>query len=133
MKALFLGHGRSCSTARSCAWPTSVMPDGAVSWHRRHCTSVALAPCPKGAAIAERSEIDERDLARLAASPLTLRMMIDIAASDEGALPGTRAELFDRALLRLADERDAGRRRELASQALHVGRPCALPKRRGYS
>src|SRR5438309_6039739 len=54
MKALFLGHGRSCSTARSCAWPTSMMPDGAVSWHRRHCTSVALAPCPKSAAIAER-------------------------------------------------------------------------------
>src|SRR5205823_825751 len=36
-------------------------------------------------------EIDERDLARLAASPLTLRMMIDIAASGDGALPETRS------------------------------------------
>jgi hypothetical protein len=42
------------------------------------------------------AEIDERDLGHLTASPLTLSMMIDIAASDEGALPGTTAELFDR-------------------------------------
>lgn len=75
------------------------------------------------------AEIDERDLGRLAAYPLTLRMMIDIAASDEGALPGTQAELFDRAILRLAEEHDAGRRRELAPQALHVGRRVAVAER----
>jgi hypothetical protein len=101
---------------------------------------LALAPlCSADAAEAARAEgidaerfiaeIDERDLARLAASPLTLRMMIDIAASGEGALPGTRAELFDRAILRLAEEHDAGRRRELASQALHVGRRVAVAER----
>ncbi len=75
------------------------------------------------------SEIDDRDLGRLAVYPLTLRMMIDIAASDEGTLPGTQAELFDRAILRLAEEHDAGRRRELAPQALHVGRRVAVAER----
>ncbi len=75
------------------------------------------------------AEIDQRGLERLAASPLTLRMLIQIATSEEGALPGTRAELFDRALLRLAEEHDAARRRVLGSQALHVGRRVAVAER----
>lgn len=75
------------------------------------------------------AEIDDRDLAHLAASPLTLRMMLDIAASGGGALPGTRAELFDRGILRLTEEHDVGRRRELASQTLHVGRRVAVAER----
>jgi hypothetical protein len=75
------------------------------------------------------AEIDQSGLEQLAASPLTLRMMIDIVATGEGALPGTRAELFDRAILRLAEEHDAGRRRELGSQALHVGRRVAVAER----
>ena len=75
------------------------------------------------------AEIFERDLGRLAAFPLTLRMIIDIAASGEGALPDTQSELFDRAILRLADEHDAGRRRELTGQALHVGRRVVVAER----
>ncbi len=75
------------------------------------------------------AEIFERDLGRLAAFPLTLRMMIDIAASGEGALPQTQSELFDCAILRLAEEHDAGRRRELTGQALHVGRRVVVAER----
>ena len=75
------------------------------------------------------AEVFERDLDGLAAFPLTLRMMIDIASSGEGALPATQAELFDRATLRLAEEHDVGRRRELTGQALHVGRRIAVAER----
>jgi hypothetical protein len=67
-------------------------------------------------------EIFERDLGWLAAFPLTLRMMVDVAVAGEGALPETQSELFDGTILRLAEEHDAGRRRELTRQALHVRR-----------
>jgi hypothetical protein len=101
---------------------------------------VALAPL-RSADVAEAAqaegidaerflaEIEERGLERLAASPLTLRMMIEIATSGQGVLPGTRAELFDRAILRLAEEHDVGRRRELAPSSLHVGRRVAIAER----
>lgn len=75
------------------------------------------------------NEIEERGLQGLAAFPLTLRMMIDVAASDEGALPRTRSQLFDRAILRLAEEHDAGRRRELTGRALHVGKRVFVAER----
>lgn len=74
-------------------------------------------------------EIFERDLGRLAAFPLTLRMMLDVAVAGEGALPTTQAELFDRAILRLAEEHGESRRRELASESLHVGRRAAVAER----
>lgn len=74
-------------------------------------------------------EIVERDLGRLAAFPLTLRMMLDVAVAEEGALPTTQAELFDRAILRLAEEHDVGRRRELTGHSLHVGRRVAVAER----
>jgi len=74
-------------------------------------------------------EILERDLGRLAAFPLTLRMMINVAAAGDGALPQTQSELFDRAILRLAEEHDAGRRRELTGQALHVGGRVVVAER----
>jgi hypothetical protein len=75
------------------------------------------------------SEIFERDLGRLAAFPLTLRMMLDVIASSGGALPETQAKLFDRAILRLAEEHDAGRRRASMGRALHVGRRVAIAER----
>jgi hypothetical protein len=56
-------------------------------------------------------------------------MMMDVAASGEGALPETQSELFDRAILRLAEEHNAARRRELTGQALHVGRRVAIAER----
>lgn len=74
------------------------------------------------------SEIFERDLERLAAFPLTLGMMIDVAA-DKGALPATRGELFDHALVRLTDEPDSGRRQEGTGRLLHVGQRLAVAER----
>jgi hypothetical protein len=56
-------------------------------------------------------------------------MMIDVATSEEGALPETQSELFNRAILRLVEEHDAGRRRELTGQAMHVGRRAVVAER----
>ncbi len=101
---------------------------------------LALAPLRAGdAAEAARSEgldpdrflteVFDRDLGRLAAFPLTLRMMIDIAASGEGTLPATQSKLFDHAILRLAEEHDPARRRELTGQGLHVGQRVIVAER----
>lgn len=56
-------------------------------------------------------------------------MMLDVAASGEGALPQNQSELLDQAILRLVAEHDAARRRELTGQALHVGRRAVISKR----
>ena len=72
--------------------------------------------------------IVERELSHLAAYPLTLRMLIDVAVAD-GALPDTQAELFALSIVRLAEEHDASRRRDTADTALHVGQRIAVAER----
>jgi hypothetical protein len=75
--------------------------------------------------VAFLAEVEERDVARLAASPLTLRMMLDIAA-DEGALPPSQHALFGRACVRLLGEHD-DMRPDVGS--LDVGQRLAVAQR----
>lgn len=75
------------------------------------------------------TDIVHRNLERLAAFPLTLRMMLDIVVSEAGELPRTQAELFDSAVLRLVDEHNEARKRQLTATCLHAGRRVAVAER----
>ena len=56
-------------------------------------------------------------------------MMLDIAVSGGGQLPASQAELFDRAILHLAEEPDQWRRSQLVGHVLPVGRRVAVAER----
>lgn len=72
--------------------------------------------------------IERQDLTALAASPLTLLMLLD-AAAEQGMLPESHRSLFDRACIRLIDEPDESRRRDSVDGSLHVGQRLAVAER----
>ncbi|MGH2451018.1 MAG: hypothetical protein ACRDGE_07080, partial [Candidatus Limnocylindria bacterium] len=72
--------------------------------------------------------IAERDVEALAAIPQTLVMLLEAAKEPEG-MPDTRAELFRRAVLRLAWEHDDGRRGDPAAGDLSAGKRIGVAQR----
>jgi hypothetical protein len=70
-------------------------------------------------------EIHDRGLTELAAQPLTLAMMLD-AAHGQGALPETRAELYERGCRLLCQDPDP---RRAPGEGLHPGQRLAVAQR----
>ncbi len=72
--------------------------------------------------------VAERDVEALAAIPQTLVMLLEAAKEPEG-MPDTRAELFRRAVLRLAWEHDDSRRGNPAAGSLSAGQRTGVAQR----